>query len=342
MSFSCNPSLSSSQSFWSSQPTPLTITSSTLLSFLKTFATKVAFQLKPSLHHQCQHPAPNRLSRQDPNLCWMANHKEKWDKTTLCWQKSTFLHQIQQVPASGLSDGSSKDPGCGEHVETSLRHPMLWENMSKISCHQTAFNKEGKSIARRDYLRQAESNSTWRCADCTVWALKKHLLLVYIFYRFSCRATLPSQPKTNQESVLFAATSSSLLCSFVHLQSKPDPVLAPPSLFGGLTSPLSQSLDWKTCIQTCHTVYVLKKFIFRSEEYGAWPRYWKITAPNQTAMTLEETGKPLLCAKPNENTSHFAHFVPGGCPSGKNAEFPHIDADKWQVLPPGWLAGLGM
>ena len=145
------------------------ITSSTLLSFLKTFATKVAFRLKPSLHHQCQHPAPNRLSRQDPNLCWMANQKEKWDKTTLCWQKSTFLHQIQQVPASGLSDGSSKDPGRGEHVETSLRHPMLWENMSKISCHQTAFNKEGKSVARRDYLTQAESNSTWKCADCTVW-----------------------------------------------------------------------------------------------------------------------------------------------------------------------------
>lgn len=85
-----------------------------------------------------------------------------------------------------------------------------------------------------------------------------------------------------------------------------------------------------------------KKFIFQSEEDGASPRYWKITAPNQTAMTLEETGKPLLCAKPNKNTPHFAHFVPGGCPSGKNAEFPHIDADKRQVLPPGWLAGLGM
>lgn len=157
MSFSCNPSLSSSQYHFID------------IAFLPKNATKVAFRLKPSLHHQCQHPAPNRLSRQDPNLCWMANQKEKWDKTTLCWQNSTFLHQNQQVPASGLSDGSSKDPGRGEHVETSLRHPMLWENMNKISCHQTAFNKEGKSIARRDYPRQAESNSTWRRADSTVW-----------------------------------------------------------------------------------------------------------------------------------------------------------------------------
>lgn len=288
----------------------------------------------------------------------MANQKEKWDKTTLCWQKSTFLHQIQQMPASGLSDGSSKDPGRGEHVETSLRHPMLWENMSKISCHQTAFNKEGKSIARRDYLRQAEWNSIWRCADSTVWSFKNILAPLHCYF-FSdclrcgigfllstssialvveqlCRANL----KRTKSPFFWQPHQVLFWCSFVHLQSKSDPVLAPPSLFGGLMSPLSQSLDWKTCIQTCNKVYVLKKFIFQSEKACAWPRYWKITAPNQTAMTLEETGKPLLCAKPNKNTPHFAHFVPGGCPSGKNAEFPHIDADKRQVLPPGWLAEL--
>lgn len=144
-------------------------------------------------------------------------------------KKSTFLHQIQQVPASGLSDGSSKDPGRGEHVEMSLRHPMLWENMSKLSCHRTAFNKEGKSIARRDYLRQAEWNSIWRCADSTVWSFKNILAPLHCYFfsdclrcgigfllstssiGLSCRATLPSQPKTNQESVLLATTSSSLL-----------------------------------------------------------------------------------------------------------------------------------
>lgn len=190
--------------------------------------------------------------------------------------------------------------------------------------------------ALEDVLTALSDSTPLHCyffSDCLRYGIG--FLLSTSSIVFSCRATLPSQPKTNQESVLLATTFNSLLCSFGHLQSKSDPVLAPPSLFGGLTSPLSQSLDWKTCIQTCNKVYVLKKFIFQSQEDGAWPRYWKITAPNQTAMTLEETRKPLLCAKPNKNTPHFAHFVPGGCPSGKNAEFPHIDADKRQVLPPG-------
>lgn len=178
--------------------------------------------------------------------------------------------------------------------------------------------------ALEDVLTALSDSTPLHCyffSDCLRYGIG--FLLSTSSIVFSCRATLPSQPKTNQESVLLATTFNSLLCSFGHLQSKSDPVLAPPSLFGGLTSPLSQSLDWKTCIQTCNKVYVLKKIIFQSQEDGAWPRYWKITAPNQTAMTLEETRKPLLCAKPNKNTPHFAHFVPGGCPSGKNAEFPH-------------------
>ena len=93
----------------------------------------------------------------------------------------------------------------------------------------------------------------------------------------------------------------------MHLQSNSGPVLAPPSLFGGLMSALSQSLDWKSYIQRCKKVYVLIYSIhlsFQSEEDGAWPRCWKITAPNQTAMTLEETGKPLLCAKRKPNPKH--------------------------------------
>lgn len=131
-----------------------------------------------------------------------------------------------------------------------------------------------------------------------------HLLSALVVEQL-CRANL----KRTKSPFFWQPHQVLFWCSFVHLQSKSDPVLAPPSLFGGLMSPLSQSLDWKTCIQTCNKVYVLKKFIFQSEKACAWPRYWKITAPNQTAMTLEETGKPLLCCVPSQTkTLHISRI----------------------------------
>ena len=179
------------------------------------------------------------------------------------------------MPASGLSAGSSKDPGRGEDVEASLRHSMLWDNMSKISYHQTAFNKEGKSIARRDYLRQAESNSIWRCADSTVWSLKNILAPLHCYFFsdclrcdicflstssivFSCLATLPSHFLNPTKSPFFWQPHLVLFCApscirFSHLH------LCSAGWRHHSPSPWTGKLAFKHV--TKFRVYVLRKFL---------------------------------------------------------------------------------
>ena len=150
MSFSCNPSLSSSQYHF----------------------IDIAFLLQNICNQSCisietvtasSVPGPCTKQTLEARSKSLLNGKPKGK----VGQNHALLTEVY-IPASNPTSACIRSKRrvfkgswpWREHVETSLRHPMLCENMSKISCHQTAFNKEGKSIARRDYPRQAESNST--------------------------------------------------------------------------------------------------------------------------------------------------------------------------------------
>ncbi len=162
---------------------------------------------------------------------------------------------------------------------------------------------------------------------------------------FNCQATLLGPPKTQPRVrsfyvwflwqphlVLFCAPScicNPILARFSHLH------LCSAGWCQHSPSPWTGKVISKD----------VKKCMFSFTQF-IYPFNQKRMVPGQDA------GKSLLPTKlqwpwkrqgshycvPRENlTPNTQHFVPGGCPSSKNAEFPHIDADKRQVLPPAWL-----